>query len=502
MHPPEPDDTPKQPADPTPGSGDQAVGDTSSRSGTPGIVRLSDVQSQDASDAIAPSQDNQGVFRPPGILAGVGRMILETGPVSLPLRGLGKAFGALSHADYRYLWLGAMLSNMGSWVQTVAMQWLIKTHAPESTSALWLGRAAAFQQIPTVLLLPLGGVLADRIDRRWIIFAGNFCLALMAIALSQVEAQGYMHIWVLMGVAVILGVWQAMLVPANQSLLPTLVSRENLPNAVALNAMQFNLSRAIGPAVGGVALVSLGAAWSFGINAFSYAAILIAVFLINMPAGAPRKHEGVFRSMAGGALYLRSRKDLILLLVTIFFSGFCASPVMFMLPALVEEMFDNSAQQYSKLLSAFGIGAVMGAGFLAIRSRKKSTPWRGLITMGLFGLMEATISLRFPFYVTLGLIFFCGMSYIGSLNRFFAATIGSVPSHVRGRVSSFHVLAIMLGFPLGSMAAGYIASAYSLALVMRIYGLSLITIIMLAGLCIWMFELRFIDDSDEAREHA
>lgn len=445
----------------------------------------------DALDIASPNVDNQGVFRPPGILAGVGRMVLETGSVALPLRGLGRAFRAFSHLDYRYIWIGALLSNMGMWMQTVAMQWLIKSHAPGNTSALWLGREAFFQLIPSVLLLPLGGVLADRVDRRWIILAGNTFLALLALVLSQVVASGRVHMWELMGAATILGMWQAALVPANQSLLPSLVSKENLPNAVALNSMQFNLSRAIGPMVGGAVLVTLGAAWSFGFNSISYIFILVAILMIKAPATVTRKHEGILVAMAGGAKYLTGRKDILMILGVVFISSVLASPMRFMLAAIVEQMFDNTPAQFAKLLSSFGIGAVCGAGLLAMNSHKTVNPWIALVTMGLFGICEFLISFQSSFVMTWILVFLSGMTFIGSLNRLFAATISSIPNQVRGRVASFHVMSVMLGFPIGSLAAGRIATNYGITVVLFWFGLTLVFLLAIAGFIVWKFKIKY-----------
>lgn len=472
--------------------------DDPNRSLPVGLVGPDDIQSLPASDAIEPTPDNEGGFKPPGILAGVGRIILETGPVAMPLRGLAKAFRALGERDFLFIWTGAMLSNMGMWIQVVALQWLIKSLAPDH-SALWLGKAAFFQQIPTVLLLPLGGVLADRFDLRWIILAGNVFLCAMASSLAVMHHHDLIHIWMLMGTAVILGIWQAALIPATQAILPSLVNKEMLPNAVALNSMQFNMSRAIGPAIGGVTLLSLGATWSFGLNALSYMGIVVAVFLITPPKRAKVVHEGVLRSMRAGAIYLRSRKDLLVILFSVLIFGMFSAPMLFMLPAIVEELHDNHPLQFTQMLSSFGCGAILGSILLAARSHRKAVPWRGLLTIILFGVCEFIIALGWPFWMTIGLTFCCGLTMVGSLNRFFAATIGSVPTYVRGRISSFYMLSLTTGFPIGSIIGGKAASIYGIANVMMTFG-SLMVLAMVIGLTsIRVFGIEYRDDSDAAR---
>jgi predicted MFS family arabinose efflux permease len=132
-----------------------------------------------------------------------------------------------------------------------------------------------------------------------------------------------------------------------------------------------------------------------------------------------------------------------------------------------------------------------------MRSHKFVSPWRGFITLALFGLCEMFLSFQMSFTMAIVMVFFSGMALIGSLNRFFAATIGSIPNHVRGRVASYNVLAISLGFPTGSMIAGHAASSYGIAMVMRWYGLGLIAILAVAGLVIWKFDLQFEDEHDE-----
>lgn len=456
---------------------------------TPKIV---DADEQQMTDNASPSS-----FSAAGIFAGVGQMIPETGPIAVSLRSIGRAFKAMEHVDYRYMWCGALFSNIGMWMQTVAVQWLVKSIALDS-SALWLGRTAFFQQVPTALMLPIGGLLADRFDRRWIILTGNACLSLLAVLLALIQWQGKMNLWILMGAVMILGVWQALLKPSNQSLLSTLVSKDNLPNAIALNSMQHNLTRGIGPAIGGVILVWFGAQWSFGINALTYFGIIVAVLMIQKPepASQKKKKEGLIKSLAGGGLYLKHRHDLQLLLFIVLTSGFLATPLLFMLPAIVETMYDNKAQQFSNLLSSFGFGAVAGVIMLAMRSHRKTSPWRGFLTLGVLAMVELAFSFSWPFYVAMGLMFIAGMSYISSLNRFFAGTIGTVPNHVRGRVTSIYMLCMMIGYPTGSIAAGSIATAYGIPFLLRLYGVALLVILGFAGLLIMTMKLHVLDESD------
>mgnify|MGYP001164793083 CR=1 FL=1 len=436
-------------------------------------------------------------FYQPGLLAGLGQIIMETGPVAITRRGLSRAFPALAHGDYRAMWMGAMCSNIGTWMQTIAVQWLIKSMAP-GASALWLGRATFLHHMSAALLLPVGGMLADRFDRRWIILTGNICLGLLALTLMTLQWQGMINIWILLAAVTTIGCWDAMLKPANQSLLSTLIPKDCLTNAVALNSVQFNTTRAIGPALGGVVLTALGAMWSFGFNALTYVAIIFAVLSIRKPEPADHhvRKEGVLKSLAGGVLYLRHRPDLRLTMFIVLSSSFLAATQLFMLPAIVEAMYDNQPRRYSQMLSCFGIGAVLGVAMLAVRSKKQASPWRGFLTMGVYASIQVLLSFGWPFPVALGLMVFSGMSYISSLNRFFAGMIGSIPTQMRGRISSLHMLSMLLGYPLGGLVGGWLASMYGIAPIMRTFGAMLIVILLLAGLTIWQFKMKFQDDSD------
>src|SRR5215212_3787880 len=240
-------------------------------------------------------------------------------------------------------------------MQKVATSWLIYQMSGSETL---LGIDAFAAGIPTVLLLPFGGVVADRVDRRKLLIWTNVASAALALVLAGLRATGVLHVWHIVAVSAASGVVQAAMVPATTSLLPALVGEEDVPNAIALNSIQFNLSRVLGPALGGVALVYLGAAWSFALNAVSFLLLVLAfVFIRNVPP-LKKATQPVGRSLIDGVRFIRARRDLVTLLSLVVVTALLGAPAVSMLPALVKTVLHRQAGSYSALLSAFGVGAV------------------------------------------------------------------------------------------------------------------------------------------------
>ncbi|MCX5659441.1 MAG: MFS transporter [Planctomycetota bacterium] len=443
----------------------------------------------DASAGVSAADPIEQMDEQTGAGAGsLGRMIAVTGPVALPLRGLLHVFPALRRPDYARVWTGSLLSNMGTWIQNVAKSWLVYEIAPPGQKTLWLGIDAFAGAFPTTLLLPLGGVLADRFDRRWILGISNALMAVFAILLAALFATGHLTVGQIVFVSVLNGICAAAMVPAIQSLLPQLVSHAELPNAVALNALQFNLSRAVGPAIGGYILAGVGAGWSFGLNALSFMAVIVAMTLLPRPAPT-RRRESMLGSFVEGWRYLRSRPDLMVIETLVFSAGFCAAPAMAMVRAYDDDVFGKAAdaatdaRRFSMLLAGFGLGAVGGAALLAARSGRGPTPWRAIPIFAGFGVVMVLLGLPQSFALTLALFTLAGMSFIGAMNRMFAALLASTPAPIRGRLSSLHVLFFSTGLPVGSLYAGHLARTIGMPNVFVFYGV----IMMLAVAGVYYF---------------
>jgi len=269
----------------------------------------------------------------------------------MALHAIEATIAPLRNPQYAALWTGSLLSNIGTWAQNVATGWLVYKLAPGGRGEMWLGLNAFAGAAPTVLFLPLGGVLADRLDRRWLLGLTNLMQGVVALLLAWMCFQGHLHVWHIVAASAGMGFFGAAMAPANQSILPQLVPHRDLGSAVALNAMQFNLSRAVGPAIGGIAMVKLGATSSFALNAVSFLAVIVAVFFISAPAAhAVSPHESMLGSFMAGYRYLRGRPDLMIIEALSLLTAFCAAPGT-LLPAFVERVYGGGAAEFSAMLT-------------------------------------------------------------------------------------------------------------------------------------------------------
>ena len=377
------------------------------------------------------------------------------------------SLAALHHRDFRVLWVGTFVSNAGSWMQKVATGWLIYQM---TGSAAWLGIDAFASGIPTVLLLPFGGVLSDRVSRRALLIGTNALSATLAFVLAGLQAGHILAVWHIVLISALSGVIQAGMVPASTSLLPALVGDADVPNAIALNSMQFNLSRVVGPAVGGLSLVYWGAAWSFALNGASFLVLVGAFFLIRRVPPVHAARESFAKSLTAGLGFIRQRADVSILLALVFLTAFLGSPVVSMLPALVKATFHRGATSYSLLLSAFGAGAVLAAVLIAAFDRGNWSRTLNFVALAALGLTEAALAFTGQFWLGVALVSCAGTFFVGTMVRLGTALIQSIPDEFRGRVSAFQQLLFRSGQPMGALFAGIIARQLGIRMSFSIFG--------------------------------
>ena len=232
---------------------------------------------------------------------------------------LTNGLSALRHRDFRLLWIGTFASNVGSWAQKVATAWLIFRI---TNSEAWLGIDAFASGIPTVLLLPWGGVVSDRVNRRNLLIGTNVICAGLAFTLTMLVLTDKLHVWQIVVVSARSGVAQALMVPAGTSILPTLVGEKNTANAIALNSLQFNVSHIVGPAIGGITLIHFGAASSFALNGVSFLVMVVALALITtVPATTPTR-ESVRNNLRGGLRFVIDTGNIRTLLMLVMLAAF------------------------------------------------------------------------------------------------------------------------------------------------------------------------------------
>jgi len=376
---------------------------------------------------------------------------------------------ALSYRDFRLVWTGAFLSTIGTWMQQVAQSWLMLTMAGAS-SAFYLGLDSFLGQAPILLLTLVGGVVADRLDRRHVLIGSQIVQMSTALTLTALVYTGHVRIWHVLTLSVITGVAQAFGGPAHHSLMPSLVDKEHLPNAIAFNAIQFNLARVIGPLLAGAALTAFGMVACFGLNGLSFMAVIIALLLLRARPPAANTGRSIKDEMKGGFAYVRSNPSMVGLATLGFMGTFLGSPLLTFLPVFAKDVLGGDVAQYTHLMSWAGAGAVIGA--LAVAWLGKFEHM-GRAVLALQVALGAVIVLfantRLPWANALFL--FTG----GACMVMVFATLQSLvqlraPNELRGRVMSIYMMAFRGGMPLGSLAGGWLANQFTAPPVLTMNG--------------------------------
>jgi MFS family permease len=373
------------------------------------------------------------------------------------------AFAAFRHRNYRLFWFGQVLSLVGTWMQSVSEPWLVLLLGG---NAFQLGLVIALEFAPSLVLAPLGGVLADRMDKRIVILWTQVAAALQALALFAITVTGVVQIWHIFILAFVLGCINAVNMPVRQSFAAEMVPRRDLLNAIALNSAAFNASRIVGPAIAGVTLALWGPALNFGINAVSYIAVLIGLLMMDpkrlyrgarATAGLP-----VLRSVAEGFRYAVRTPNVLWPLVllggiSIFGLNFQTLLPLFAVHTLHLDPNGSGSLAYGALFAVMGIGSLIGSMSLAFAgSRRPLVPLilgGGVIFVTFELLLGATRSVE-PAFIW---VVFIGLSSMLMINTINVTVQYGVPDELRGRVMSLYVLVFAGSSPIGGLFAGAVA---------------------------------------------
>jgi predicted MFS family arabinose efflux permease len=343
-------------------------------------------------------------------------------------------------------------------MQEVAQNWLILTM---TGSAFWLGFDAFLGDAPFLLFSLFGGVLADRRDRRRIVLGSQLVQMASAGILVALILTGAIQVWMILTLSFVVGFAQSFGGPAYQALVPTLVDREDLPNAVALNSIQFNLARVIGPVLGGIAFARLGAAACFGLNALTFLAPIAALLVMTRGGGSTPTSEKVLESLKAGLRAVRDDRSLRGLVILAFVGSFCAMPLVTFLPVFARNVFHRDAKGYGVLLAAFGVGAIAGAVGVAFFGHVRR---KGILAVSMqmaFGALMAGFALSRSPILSYALLALAGASLMIVFAMFMTLVQANVEDRLRGRVVSVYSLAFRGAMPLGNLAAGFFASILS-----------------------------------------
>ncbi|MCU1423215.1 MAG: transporter [Microbacteriaceae bacterium] len=370
----------------------------------------------------------------------------------------GGTFRSLRIPNYRIWASGAIVSNVGTWMQRTAQDWLVLTQLSHH-NATAVGTVLALQFGPQVLLLPVTGLAADRLDRRKLLMATQGAMGTLALVLGILTVTGVVQLWEVFVFAGLLGCVTAFDSPARQTFVADLVPRENLSNAVALNSSSFNLARFIGPAVAGVLIASIGTGWVFLINGVTFAAVLCSLVLLHrdrlLPVErAPRK-PGDF---VDGFRYIRHRPDLIVILVMYFLIGTFGANFPIFLTTMSTTVFHAGADAYGVLSSVMAIGSVTGALLAARRSRPRISLL--LVGTAVFGVslgLAAVMPTYWLFAVFLVVVGISVQSFLTTANG--TVQLSTDPA-MRGRVVSILVVVALGGTPIGAPLVGWVADTF------------------------------------------
>ena len=377
---------------------------------------------------------------------------------------LPQVIRALRNRNFRLFWAGNFTSNVGSWMENVARGWLVLTL---TNSAFWLGVIGFAGQIPFLFFTLFGGVIADRVNKRRLLLVTQTTMMVLAFILAGFTFFHHIAVWGIAAIAFGTGMAMAMNAPSYQALVPKLVKREDLTNAIALNSAQFNTSRILGPTLGGYAMAIFGMAGNFLLNGFSFLAVIWALLRIEYPEENLNRHQSLWQSLHSGFAYLRSHREMYVLIRMTAFASFFGFPFITFIPYFAKVQLGLSESGLGWLMACSGFGSVLGALTVAISGQIRH---RGRILTG-FGVafFAAIIAFSYShtFALSAGLAFcegFCGILMISCFN----VSIQHLASdEMRGRIMSIYATSFLGLPPLGSLLAGelsrHISTGHALA---------------------------------------
>jgi MFS family permease len=386
---------------------------------------------------------------------------------------LRRAFAAFTYRDFRVLWLGAFTSTVGNWMQEVAQAWLV---FDLTKSSFYLGLDDFLGQLPILLFTLIGGVVADRHDRRHLLLGSQFVQMTTAFILAGLIFWRVVRVEHILLLSFGAGVGQAFGGPAYQALIPSLVRKDHLPNAIALNSIQFNLARVVGPILAGMTLAAWGGAACFALNGLSFLVVIVALLALTIKHIPPTDKKPMMHDLKGGLRYAKGEPAIIALTILAALTTFLGLPLLTFLPVFARDVFRGDINRFSHMMAVSGAGAVCGALIVAWLGRFHRMGLTLLLVQATFGALVVAFSLSRVSWVSYGLLFCTGASLLMVFSMTSSLVQLIVPDTLRGRVVSIYMVAFRGGMPLGSLAAGYAASRSSAPLVLGTNGVLILTV--------------------------
>ena len=374
--------------------------------------------------------------------------------------GFARTFRAFRYRDFRLMWFGACASTIGTFVQQFAQSWLVYDLTKDP---FYLGLDLFLGQLPIMMFSLFGGVFADRMDRRKLLLASQYIQMTCAFLLALLFAFHVVKVWHILALSFVVGLGQSFGGPAYSSLLPTLVGPEDLSNAIAMNSIQFNLARIIGPTLGGLTYTTLGATWCFTLNGFSYLAVIASLFLIQVKFVPAKTTDSVLSSMKEGIRFIRQRDGMSALVVLAFCTTLFGFSLNGFLPVFVRNVFHKGPETYTLLLVCSGAGSICGALAVAASEKLKGQGRLTLLILTLLGLLTTGFAISRWLPASCTLMFFAGAAVMASASFMLSLAQLIATDAMRGRVMSVYSLAFRAGIPLGSLALGKLIPVFGVS---------------------------------------
>jgi MFS family permease len=389
---------------------------------------------------------------------------------------------AFTYRDFRVQWFGACSSSIGTWTQITAQNWLVLSL---TGSAFFLGLDAFLQQLPIMLFTLIGGVLADRRDRRRTLLASQYVQMSTATVLGVLVYFDVVKIWHILLLSFTTGLAQSFGGPAYQSLIPSLVDKKDLPNAVALNSIQFNVARVLGPLLFGWTLwfAAKGGlsdqksmALCFIVNALSFLVVIYALLSLRVKHIPPTETHTMRDELRTGLRYVKHHGSLVALIVLAATTTFLGFAVLTFLPIFAQRVFHEGAGTYSHLLAFSGAGSVVGALVVAWLGKFKRMGLTALVMQAIYGAFILAFAMSRTLWLSDILLFLTGVALMVVFSTVTSLIQLIAPNEMRGRVMSIYMVAFRGGMPLGSLVSGYFATILGAPVVIGVNGALLIVV--------------------------
>ena len=371
---------------------------------------------------------------------------------------LATTFRAFQYPNFRRMWAGAFTSTTGTWLQEVAQSWLVYTL---TGSTVLLGLTAFLAGAPILLFSLIGGVVADRMDRRKLLLLSQYTQMTSALVLALLLASGKVEIWHILALAFVNGTAQAFGGPAYQALIPSLVEPQHLQNAIALMTIQFNLARVIGPVIAGFAMETVGPAACFALNGLSFVAVIFALRTLHVEFVPKKSEERILTSLREGLRFVFQHASMASLIVLSFLTTGLGVPIITFLPTFAKDVFGMGPLGYSTMLAISGAGSVVGALLVAWIGHVRHKGRIALLMLVALGVFVAAFAKSPSYLVSCLFLFLSGLAVLSVFTMISALVQGLAPEKLRGRIVSVYNLAFRGGMPLGNLATGFLARSFS-----------------------------------------